>query len=79
MEDHHQVDHVLRPTRVVLPAGSGRVVSVSAGYAHTVLRDDRGLVYTLGQNENGQLGLGAGAADIASAGVAQQVSGERDS
>ena len=31
---------------------------MSAGYTHTVLRDEGGRVFTLGQNENGQLALG---------------------
>ena len=49
---------VLAPARITLPPGAGRVVSVSAGYNHTVLRDEHGAVFALGQNENGQLGLG---------------------
>jgi alpha-tubulin suppressor-like RCC1 family protein len=51
---------VLTPQEVQLPPHAGRIVSVSAGYAHTVLRDDRGAVYVMGQNESGQLGLGGG-------------------
>jgi alpha-tubulin suppressor-like RCC1 family protein len=33
-------------------------VGISAGYAHTVLRDDAGRVFTMGQAANGQLGNG---------------------
>ena len=38
--------------------GGGRVAHASAGYTHTVLRDEGGRVFTLSQNENGQLALG---------------------
>ena len=57
-----------------MPPDAGRITSVSAGYAHTVLRDDRGRAYTFGQNENGQLGLGPQAVDIESAPEPQAVS-----
>jgi alpha-tubulin suppressor-like RCC1 family protein len=53
---------VLTPTRVPLPADAGRVVNVSTGYAHTAVQDDRGKIYTFGQNEGGQLALGVAAA-----------------
>lgn len=57
--------NILWPRRVELPEGAGPVVEVSAGYAHTMLRDSKGIVYALGQNENGQLGLGvASAAEV---------------
>jgi alpha-tubulin suppressor-like RCC1 family protein len=51
-------DAVLRPRAVRLPPGAGRPVRVSAGYAHTVVHDDGGHVYTFGQNDSGQLALG---------------------
>lgn len=35
------------------------VVSASGGYAHTTLFCENGNVYTFGNNENGQLGLGS--------------------
>ena len=73
--DEDEADaHVLAPARVLLPRGAGRVTSVSAGYAHTVLRDEHGAVFTFGQNENGQLGLGVGAVGVASADTPQNVS-----
>jgi alpha-tubulin suppressor-like RCC1 family protein len=57
---------LLSPMPIALPPSAGRIVSVSAGYAHTVLRDERGAVFTFGKNESGQLGLGeATAADAA--------------
>ena len=48
---------MLLPRALAVPGG-GRVAHVSAGYTHTVLRDEGGRVFTLGQNENGQLALG---------------------
>ena len=36
----------------------GKVVEVSAGYAHTVLTTESGRVFVFGQNDNGQLGIG---------------------
>ena len=50
---------VLSPTRVCLPLDAGKVVSASGGYAHTTLFCENGNVYTFGNNENGQLGLGS--------------------
>ena len=50
---------VLSPTRISLPLDAGKVVSVSGGYAHTTLFCENGNVYTFGNNENGQLGLGS--------------------
>ena len=40
------------------------ISSVSAGYAHSVLRDFEGRVYMCGQNESGQLGLGEETGDV---------------
>lgn len=51
------VDVVVRPRALALPGG-GRVVRVGAGYTHTVLQDAAGRIFTVGQNENGQLALG---------------------
>jgi alpha-tubulin suppressor-like RCC1 family protein len=58
---------VLTPRAIALPRGvhtgpAPRIVHVSAGYAHTVLRDEHGNVFSCGQNDNGQLGLGKNAA-----------------
>lgn len=40
------------------------ISSVSAGYAHSVMRDKEGRVYMCGQNESGQLGLGEETGDV---------------
>lgn len=48
---------VWSPQAVDIP---GRVVQVSAGYAHTVLTTETGHVFAFGQNDNGQLGIGNG-------------------
>ena len=54
---------ILSPTPILLPgANKEKVVEISAGYAHTVLRTSSGLTYVFGQNLNGQLGLGHDAA-----------------
>ena len=50
--------------QVQLPKSGQVIVSVSAGYAHTVVEDTEGNTYTFGQNSNGQLGMGPSAADI---------------
>jgi len=50
---------VKAPKKIDLPTEAGKVIHVSAGYAHTVLTTDSGLLFTFGQNDNGQLGLGA--------------------
>jgi regulator of chromosome condensation len=50
---------VLSPRKVELPLEAGKVVHVSAGYAHTVLTTSSGRVFVFGQNDNGQLGFGA--------------------
>ena len=49
---------VLSPQAVTIPQGAGRVVGVSAGYAHTVLTTSKNRVFVFGQNDNGQLGIG---------------------
>ena len=51
--DNH---HLLQ---VHLPPACTSVVSVSAGYAHTVIKDEAGNTYVFGQNTNGQLGIGS--------------------
>ena len=66
-------EHVLSPAPVSLPPGAGRVVAVSAGYAHTVLRTERGRVFALGQNESGQLGLGKGSVEVESITIPAEV------
>ncbi|KAK4538836.1 hypothetical protein CDCA_CDCA20G4861 [Cyanidium caldarium] len=45
------------PQRIQLPGVSGRVCSVAAGAAHSVLVTDAGEVYTLGRGSSGQLGV----------------------
>lgn len=55
---------VLSPLPVDLPPGVGRVASVSAGYAHTVLTTEGGRVFVFGQNDNGQLGLDGGVKEV---------------
>lgn len=52
---------VWSPQAVDIP---GRVVQVSAGYAHTVMTTENGHVFAFGQNDNGQLGIGNGKNDI---------------
>lgn len=51
---------VFGPRPVHLPENAGKVVRVSAGYAHTVLTTESGRVFVFGQNDSGQLGVGAG-------------------
>jgi len=59
-ETHCKGEAVLSPRPVVLPDSlDEKIVHVSAGYAHTVLTTQSGDVYVFGQNDNGQLGLGA--------------------
>mmetsp|Transcript_25198 Transcript_25198/g.27779 ORF Transcript_25198/g.27779 Transcript_25198/m.27779 type:complete len:417 (-) Transcript_25198:43-1293(-) len=48
------------PTPVKLP---GKVATISAGYAHTILTTECGNLYVFGQNDNGQLGLGSNSAE----------------
>lgn len=50
---------VVAPKPVLLPNGVGKVLKVSAGYAHTVLTTESGKVFVFGQNDSGQLGTGA--------------------
>ena len=65
---------VLALTRVPLPDNAGRVVKVSTGYAHTVVQDEHGKVYTFGQNESGQLAQGVTAVELAELRTATEVS-----
>eukprot|EP00550_Attheya_septentrionalis_P007856 CAMPEP_0198287000 /NCGR_PEP_ID=MMETSP1449-20131203/5953_1 /TAXON_ID=420275 /ORGANISM="Attheya septentrionalis, Strain CCMP2084" /LENGTH=394 /DNA_ID=CAMNT_0043984883 /DNA_START=94 /DNA_END=1278 /DNA_ORIENTATION=- len=58
-DDDDGLGPVLTPKPVSLPKHSGEVVNVSAGYAHTVLTMSSGKVFVFGQNDNGQLGVGA--------------------
>lgn len=72
--ENEGVENVLWPRRVELPRNARPVVNISAGYVHTMLTDAKGSVYALGQNENGQLGLGvASAAEAANVDIAAQV------
>jgi len=50
------------PTPVKLPHEAGKVIHISAGYAHTVMTTESGELYVFGQNDNGQLGLGSSSA-----------------
>jgi len=52
-------DPVISPRPILLPVMDDPVASVSAGYAHSVLTTEKGRVFVFGQNDNGQLGLGA--------------------
>eukprot|EP00466_Bigelowiella_natans_P018094 jgi/Bigna1/138530/aug1.45_g13238 len=49
---------ILSPVKIAVPSHASRIVSVSAGYAHTILTDDKDKVFVFGQNANGQLGIG---------------------
>ena len=52
---------IVSPRPVVdLPNDAGRIVKVSAGYAHTVLTAANGRIFVFGQNDNGQLGISMG-------------------
>lgn len=51
---------VWTPKPVVLPSHAGKVVHVSAGYAHTAITTQSGKHFVFGQNDNGQLGIGTG-------------------
>lgn len=53
---------MLSPQAVTIPQDAGRVVGVSAGYAHTVLTTSKNRVFVFGQNDNGQLGIGTNSA-----------------
>jgi len=48
--------NILAPTKIRLPPGVGKVVEVSAGYAHTLVQTESGRVFAFGESENGQLG-----------------------
>jgi alpha-tubulin suppressor-like RCC1 family protein len=50
---------VFGPRPVHLPKNAGKVIKVSAGYAHTVLTTESGRIFVFGQNDSGQLGVGA--------------------
>lgn len=56
-EEIDDEDNILFPTQVQVAADRGRVVAISAGYAHTVLTTESGRVLVFGQNTNGQLGM----------------------
>jgi len=58
-DDDDEGVSIYAPKEVKLPKGVGPVVRVSAGYAHTVLTTESGKVFVFGQNDNGQLGIGA--------------------
>ena len=64
-EGGDQLDYVRTPRAIMVAADRaqkhGKVVSIEAGYAHTVLKTSTGAVLVCGQNENGQLGLGSSA------------------
>lgn len=51
------------PQKVPIPPEAGRVLQVSAGYAHSVVSTASGRVFVFGQNDNGQLGIGMADAD----------------
>ena len=55
---------VLAPKKVDLPEKAGKVIHVSAGYAHTILTTDSGNIFAFGQGDNGQLGIGFGGGRI---------------
>ena len=63
-DDDDSNSYIFAPARINLPENAGKVVSISAGYAHTTILDENGDVYIFGQNENGQLGLGKVGLDI---------------
>jgi len=48
---------VLSPHAVKIPQEAGKVIRVSAGYAHTVITTSKERVFAFGQNDNGQLGI----------------------
>jgi alpha-tubulin suppressor-like RCC1 family protein len=57
---------VFGPRPVPLPKNAGKVIKVSAGYAHTVLTTESGKIFVFGQNDSGQLGVGADGYEIGS-------------
>jgi alpha-tubulin suppressor-like RCC1 family protein len=58
-DDDDEGSSVLAPKEVELPKEAGAVIRVSAGYAHTVLTTESGKIFVFGQNDSGQLGVGA--------------------
>jgi alpha-tubulin suppressor-like RCC1 family protein len=50
---------VFGPKPVHIPESAGKVLKVSAGYAHSVLTTESGRIFVFGQNDSGQLGVGA--------------------
>lgn len=58
-EDDDEGTSVFGPRPVHLPKNAGKVSKVSAGYAHTVLTTESGKIFVFGQNDSGQLGVGA--------------------
>lgn len=56
-EDAEEEGPVLSPRAVNIPEDAGKVVGVSAGYAHTVVTTSTERVFVFGQNDNGQLGI----------------------
>ena len=56
-DDDDLSDLMLAPTLLPLPPGTGKISSISAGYAHTVLTSENGKALVFGQNSNGQLGV----------------------
>jgi alpha-tubulin suppressor-like RCC1 family protein len=57
-EDDNESGVVWSPKEVLIPDGAGPVTQVSAGYAHTILTTQSQRVFTFGQNDSGQLGIG---------------------
>ena len=63
VEKEVEGDPVWSPTKIKIPELAGKVVHISAGYAHSVVSTEKGRVFVFGQNDNGQLGLGDDNAD----------------
>mmetsp|Transcript_27421 Transcript_27421/g.29603 ORF Transcript_27421/g.29603 Transcript_27421/m.29603 type:complete len:409 (+) Transcript_27421:69-1295(+) len=60
VQSHDGSESIWSPQAVDIP---GKVVEVSAGYAHTLLTTSTGRVFSFGQNDNGQLGIGTNRED----------------
>mmetsp|Transcript_28349 Transcript_28349/g.46920 ORF Transcript_28349/g.46920 Transcript_28349/m.46920 type:complete len:418 (-) Transcript_28349:12-1265(-) len=77
LEEVDEGDPILAPLPISLPAANNTdpVTSVSAGYAHSVLTTKQGHVFVFGQNDNGQLGLGAASSSTS---ANNDVGGEKD-
>lgn len=56
-DDEEEGMSIAAPRAVELPPGAGKVIRISAGYAHTVLTTSQNKVWVFGQNDNGQLGI----------------------